>query len=329
MKTNETQFHLSRSERVKARLILLFSGVFWGLSFPLVKALLLLNERLIPQGGGTFRMLYAAAPRFFVALGLLAAFQIRQGFRITRPEWRQGLLVGGYAAVAMLLQNDGLRFTQASTSAFLTAFYAILIPLWLALRRRRAPGPVVWLSCILVLAGSAVLGRFDWHALRFGRGEAETLLCSVFFMGQILALGDPAFARNRAVPMTLVSTAVMAAVLGGCALAAAPGPGALLAPWTSPAWVALTAALAVFCSVAAFLCIAFWQPKVSATEAGLIYCFEPVFASILALFLPALLSRWVGVAYADERLTSSLLAGGGLITAANVLIQLRPDARSA
>ena len=66
----------------------------------------------------------------------------------------------------------------------------------------------------------------------------------------------------------------------------------------------------------------------SATEAGLIYCVEPIFASALALFLPALLSVWAGINYPNETATWTLLAGGGLITAANVLLQLRPPART-
>lgn len=67
-----------------------------------------------------------------------------------------------------------------------------------------------------------------------------------------------------------------------------------------------------------------WQPKISTTEAGLIYCIEPIFASIMALFLPAWFSQWAGFAYPNETATWMLLIGGGLITAANVLIQLRP-----
>jgi drug/metabolite transporter (DMT)-like permease len=67
-----------------------------------------------------------------------------------------------------------------------------------------------------------------------------------------------------------------------------------------------------------------WQPSITATEAGLIYCTEPIFTSVMALFLPALLSAWAGFNYPNETLTWHLLLGGGLITAANVLIQLRP-----
>lgn len=70
-----------------------------------------------------------------------------------------------------------------------------------------------------------------------------------------------------------------------------------------------------------------WQPKIPATEAGLIYCVEPVFTAVLVLFLPAWFSAWGGFDYANERVTWHLLAGGGLITAANVLILLKPLAR--
>ena len=66
-----------------------------------------------------------------------------------------------------------------------------------------------------------------------------------------------------------------------------------------------------------------WQPKVAASEAGLIYCLEPVWASVYALFLPGLLFVWTGVAYADETLTAKLVSGALLILGANVVLQVR------
>ena len=48
----------------------------------------------------------------------------------------------------------------------------------------------------------------------------------------------------------------------------------------------------------------------------------------MALCLPALFSRWAGIDYANETATWHLLAGGGLITLANVLLQLRPPAKA-
>jgi drug/metabolite transporter (DMT)-like permease len=236
------------------------------------------------------------------------------------------LAVGGFATAGMLLQNDGLRFTAASTSAFLTNFYAILIPIWVALRRRRLPAFRIWISCILVTAGIAILGRFDWTAWRFGRGEAETLLASGFFMVQILWLEHPAYADNRPMPMTLVMFGVEAVGFGALGLATAPRLSAMLAPWLSPAWVGCTLLLTVGCTLFSFTLMNIWQPKITATEAGLVYCAEPLFGSVLSLFLPALFSVWAAIHYANERVTLNLLWGGGLITAANVLIQLQPRA---
>jgi len=70
-----------------------------------------------------------------------------------------------------------------------------------------------------------------------------------------------------------------------------------------------------------------WQPKITSTEAGLIYCVEPLFASIFVLFVPAIFSRWAGIDYPNEHATWSLVVGGGLITLANVVVQMSPEAR--
>ena len=95
-------------------------------------------------------------------------------------------------------------------------------------------------------------------------------------------------------------------------------PGLVLIPAA-----ALIALLVVVCTLISFLLANRWQPEVPATEAGLLYCTEPVFTSGVSLFLPGLISRWAGVPYPDEQLTWNLAAGGGLILAANVWLQLR------
>ncbi|MFZ9746806.1 MAG: DMT family transporter [Opitutaceae bacterium] len=317
------------SVRARAIVMLLLANLLWGLSFPLVKATSQLQARLLPEAGPWFLTVCTVAPRFLLAALVLLAFRpgILRG--ATAAEWRQGLILGLSGAAGMLLQTDALQYTAASTSAFLTQFYAVLIPAWLAWRVRRLPAPPVWLACGLVLTGVAVLGGVHPFApgeipLRFGRGEAETLLCSAFFMIQILALERAEFAGNRTLPITFVMFATEAVVFAALALALAPDAAALVRPWQSPAWLGLTAALTVFCTLGAFGLMTTFQPRITATEAGLLYCVEPVFAAALALFLPGLLSAWTGIAYADEQLTYGLLAGGALITAANVLLQLRP-----
>jgi len=313
----------------QALLMLLLANLFWGLSFPVIKAMVLAHELVLPGSSSWFITALIVAPRFLLAAAVLVVVLRSQLGTFSALEFRQGALIGLTAGAGMLFQNDGIQFTTASVSAFLTQFYAIMIPAWLALRSRRWPSATVLACSVLVLAGVAILGRFDFSALRFGRGEGETLLSSVFFMMQIFLLERPEFARNRMLPVTLVMFLVEGLLFTGLALGTTPSAAALLAPWGSSVWVGGTLALTLFCTLGSFVLMNIWQPKITATEAGLIYCVEPLFASVLALFLPALLSAWGGFNYPNERLTWHLLAGGGLITVANVLIQLKPPVKPA
>ncbi len=304
--------------------MLLLGNLLWGVSFPLIKSLVLLQERLVPGGSSWFITASTMLPRFTLGAIVLGLICFRAVRTLTRSELRQGLGLGLSALAGMIFQNDGLQFTSASTSAFLTQFYAIMIPTWLALRARRSPSWVVWLCGALALAGMAVLARLDWHDLKLGRGEWETLISSVFYMGQILWLGRPEFAANRALPVTTLMFVVLATGSGVMSVALAPAGAPMLALWTDPTWLGYTLILTAACTLAAFTIMNKWQPFISTTEAGLLYCSEPVFTALLALFLPAWFSLWGGLNYRNEILGVNLLVGGGLITLANVLIQLKP-----
>lgn len=304
--------------------MLLLANLYWGLSFPLIKAIILAHQQVVPASSTWFITAYTIAPRFLLASAVLIMVLWRIRRSITRLEIRQGLLLGLTAGGGMLLQNDGLQFTSASVSAFLTQFYAIMIPVVVAVRLRRWPSGVVLLCGTLVLAGVSILGRFDFHTLRLGRGEVETLLSSIFFMAQIFLLERKEFAANRALPVSLGMFATEAIIFSAMAYGTAPHAVDLLRPWASGPWLAFTVMLTLFCTLGSFILMNTWQPKITATEAGLIYCVEPVFASLMALFLPAWFSAWAGFEYANEQLTWHLLLGGGLVTLANVLIQLKP-----
>ena len=133
-----------------------------------------------------------------------------------------------------------------------------------------------------------------------------------------------AFAANRPARITFIMFATQALVFCVLMPVTAPDAHAMVVPWTSPVWLTFTVVLTLFCTYGAYSLMNAWQPKITATEAGLIYCVEPIFGSLMSLVLPAMFSTMAGIAYLNETTTWTLLVGGGLITLANVLLQLNP-----
>ena len=303
--------------------MLLLCTAFWALSFPAMKALALTQQRALPHAGSWFFSSLCVMSRFLIAGLLLLLVSPARIKTLSRRELEQGLWLAFCASSGVGLQMDGLAYIPASTSAFLTQLYCVLIPLWVAVSQRRFPTSKVLLCSALVLAGMALLVNLNLFALRLGRGELETLAASVMFTAQILCLEHPRYASNRPPCFTLVMLLAMGMFALPAVWATAPGWAACFQAYHSLPAGGLLAILVLVCSLSPFLLMNRWQREVTATEAGLVYCAEPVFVSLLALFLPGWLSRWAGVDYLDETLTFRLLAGGGLITLANVLLQSR------
>ena len=303
--------------------MLLVATCFWASSFPVVKALALEQQRLVPDGGSWFFAMIGAMYRFGIAGLLLALFLNRNLLRISRLEIEQGVWLAIFGVGGILFQMDGLAYTAASTSAFLTQLYVAFIPLWVALVHRRLPRPRAVGSIALVLVGLAILANLDLKTFKLGRGETETLICSLLFCGQILMLERPRYAGNAPLRFSVVMFVMMALLCVPGVWLTAPRATACLSAFASSAAWGFLATLVIVCTLGGYLFMNRWQRDVTATEAGLIYCVEPVITSILTLFLPALISVWAGINYSNETLTFRLLLGGGLITVANVLLQKR------
>jgi drug/metabolite transporter (DMT)-like permease len=310
--------------RGRAILMLVLTTAAWGLSFPGGKALLTAANAALPGRDPWLFSSLMISVRFGLGALLLWLFHPRAFAQMRASEWRQGLGLGFCGGFGMLFQSDGLAFTEASTSAFLTQFASVLVPLVIVLRTRRLPSLFVTFCVALVVAGVAVLARLDWRSMHLGRGELETLVSTAFFTCQILWLGRPVFRGNHTGRVTMVMFLTIAVLLTPIVIAHAHrASDVFVLVSTGPMALVLTT-LTLVCSLFAFLMMNRWQPFVDATTAGIVYCTEPLFATVFALFLPALLARFIGINYANETATSHLLFGGSLITVANILIALRP-----
>ncbi len=316
----------SADRRGLAIAMLLLSCGAWGLSFPGGKVFFAALEQALPGRSSWLFSALTIGGRFAFGALILWLLHPRAPWEMTVSEMRQGIGLGIAGGLGMLVQMDGLNHTAASTSAFLTQFSAVLVPLYVTIRNRRLPPPLTLLCVAMVMAGVAVLGRFDWRALRLGRGELETLISTVFFSAQILWLEQPIFRGNHTGRVSLAMFATIAVVNAPVFLWHAHSAADARALVVSGPVFGLFTGLTFFCSLVAFLMMNHWQPHVDATTAGIIYCAEPLFATFFALFLVEPLSAAIGLsARANESITPHLLIGGTLITLANLLIAWNPS----
>jgi drug/metabolite transporter (DMT)-like permease len=302
-----------------ATLGLIGACFFWGLGFPLTKAYALRAQVEAPGASSWFVMSALLAVRFLAAAACTALFLFR---RPRKLELEQGLWLGVFTGAGLVFQADGMAYTEASTSAFLTQGYVLFLPVVSAVAGRRFPEARVIVAVVAIVLGLTVLARFDPHKLALGRGELETLIASMLFGLQILWLSREKYAQNRTAPVTLIFFLVIGAgTLPLAWLTARPSDIAAIAG-SAEVWVLFTL-LTLLSTLVAFGLMNRSQPHVPPAEAGVIYGAEPLFASAFALFLPEMITPLAGITYENEALTSRLLIGGGLVTIANLVLQLR------
>ncbi len=301
-------------------MLLISTAVLWSMSFPLLRGLELTQRATVTGVSDAALASADMTARFgFAALFLLLLYG-RGLVNVTWREWSQAIGLAVFAGAGLYLQTLGLAWTDASVAAFLTQLYTLIVPLIVAVRDRQLPTRRVVVACVLVLAGAAILSPNLFRYFTLGPGEL-VIVASTFFMAcQIVWVERPIYAENRPGVVTLIMFAFMAVMFGGSYLSAGGTTTTATQLFATPVLATLTLALVLLCTVFNFLVMNAWQRCVSATEAGIIYCIEPVLATVFSAFMPGLISRVATIAYANESLTWSLLVGGALIIAATVLV---------
>lgn len=302
----------------------------WGLTFPIMPVLSAALARVDvarPEGLQGDLALAATTNAWRFAWAAIVALPLAWSC-LRRPGARRdlggGLAIAACVAGGLLLQNAGLRYLLPSTSGVLTALYVLFGPLAQALVLRRRVGAATWIAAGLALGGISILawggdaGRTDGSHIVTPpfpfAGEALTILGSLVFTGHILAVdrfgarGEPA----RVALAMFVGVAVFSALI-----ALVSGGGSLLAPEVQarlacdPTWLAAFATLVVLCTVVTMTLMNRFQPAIPPAAATVVYCLEPVFATLASLVL------------GQERLTTATTFGGGLVIGGMALVALR------
>lgn len=123
---------------------------------------------------------------------LMGAVFVRDRFikvaRDPRREYAGGAASGVVLFCAMSAQQLGIEHTTPGISAFLTANYILLVPVFSWIAGRGRAGWTVWTGVALAMAGTYLISAFGAGGFGIGRGELWTLLCAVLFAAQIMVV---------------------------------------------------------------------------------------------------------------------------------------------
>lgn len=283
----------SRFGRFAPELALIAITMIWGCTFLVVQ-----------HGTAAGGPLAFVGTRFACAALIGAALYHRQLAGLTRTELAAGAVIGASIFLGYSLQTYGLLEISSSKSAFITAFYVPLVPVfqWLFLGHRTHPA--TWGAVVLAFIGLALLAGPEGFAGRFGRGELLTALGAVAIAAEILLISR--VARDCSVVRVTIVQLAVASVL---AFAAMPLAGEAMPP-LSPAFAG--SALALGAASMLIQSVMNWaQKRVAATRATLIYAGEPVWAGIAG-------------AIAGEKMPALAIAGAAMIVVASVAGEWRP-----
>ncbi|HTX37139.1 MAG TPA: DMT family transporter [Bryobacteraceae bacterium] len=288
-------------KRRRADLALLGNTVIWGATFTLVKVAI---RNVSP-------MLFLAL-RFSLATAVLGAFFRFRPRKAAAPaprgrdaRWWPGCLTGSFLFSGYVLQTQGLRFTTAPKSAFLTGLASVMVPLLGALVYRNRPQVSEVVGVLVATAGLGLMtleSSVGWMS----RGDLLTLLGAFGFAAHIVALGH--FSEHMSFESLSVlqvgSSAVLALIF--CGWVERPH-----AEWR-PVVVCAILITGFLATALAFTVQAWAQQFTTATRTALIYMLEPVFAWLTSYVL-------VG-----ENLSGRAAVGAVLILGGVMLVEMKP-----
>ncbi len=267
--------------------------IAWGSTFFVIK------DALDDIGTADF-----LATRFTIAALPLIAVSWRRLMRLSWRQWRTGLGLGVIYGVGQLVQTEGLRYTDASVSGFITGTYVIITPLLMWMIFRRSVSPRTWVSVGMAATGLAVLSLTGMAA--GGIGELLTLMGASLYALHIVFL-DRSTDQMDALSLTTLQLIGVAATCSVVSLPTSRGELPDAGAWTAILYTALVAG-------ALTMLLQTWaQGYLSPTRVAVVMTLEPVFATAFA------------VAMGGESFTVRLLVGGSLILAATLIGVLARD----
>lgn len=276
------------------QLVLILITIIWGGSFISVQYALNFSSPIL-----------FVALRFAAAAIAVSLICYRSLHSFSGLDCIAGLLIGVVIALGYATQTIGLQSISSSESAFLTALYVPLVPIFMRLIFKKTPHIMTWIGCALAFVGLVFLTGNSFAAIQLNWGQTLTLLGSIAIAFEIILISHYAGRVNihRVTVLQLVFASLLCFIM-------APVLGESSMPNFNWRLIAILFALGL-ASACIQLAMNWAQRVVDPSQAAIIYAGEPIWA--------ALFGRMAG-----ERLPALALVGGCLVVIGVILSQLKP-----
>lgn len=252
----------SMQKQLKADLALFLVTIGWGASFILIQGSL---ENL-----STYNFL---AIRFLLAFFLSSFIFIKQMIKIDKATLKYGVILGIILFGSFALQTEGLSYTTASKSAFITGFNVVLVPVFSSFLMKKRLDNKSYLSVALAFIGLAML-TLNHDIAGINIGDVYTLISAIIFAFYIIFVGKYTV-KVQSIPFAVVQIGVV----GLLSLLITFSIEKPIMPTDHQIWINIII-LSVVCTSGAYIVQNIAQKFTSSTHTALIFSGEPVFAGI-------------------------------------------------
>ena len=252
----------------KADFALLLVTICWGVSYFLIDLCL---EEMDP-----FTL---NAWRFLVAFFVIAVLTFPRLRGVNRTTLKYAFFIGAILAVVYICCTFGVRYTSQSNAGFLCVMNVLFTPIVVFFLRHEPPEKKIILVVILCVVGIGLMTLDD--QLHVGGGDLICLLCAFSYTFDLL-LTEHAVTLEEVDAYQLGVFQLLFTGLIVLALALIFETPCM--PQSGVCWFGVIF-LAIFCTGLPYVIQPIAQKYTTATHVGVIFCLEPIFASVVAYFL--------------------------------------------
>lgn len=282
---------------LKYEMMAIGSAALWGLAFPVTKF-----------AGGAVDSVSFLMLKFLIASIFAALLSIKQLKKIKDPKMVLScLLLGMIFATHSFFQVEGLRYTSAANSGFITSMNVLFVPflVYIFFRKKPTKNIVIGLVAIVIgflfISGIISVHPFSFNLTRLNYGDFLTLICAIFTAVYMVVFNTLSVKYDEVAVNTLHFIAAFLSMFAVWCFY----PGKTMELGSAPVLLSVLYCGA-FAGGVAHLLLAKANTKVEASKVAILSGLEPVFATVFALFIPDMDGNF-------GTITFSVAIGGALI----------------